>query len=163
MLTGIEIAGLVLASFPIIISAIENYENGFRPLKEWIRFRGEFATFLSDMIRQKIFFRQNMEDLLSPIVGSDFDMSQLLDDPAGKAWQDAELARKLQLRLPGKYEYECYTTTVGYILERLEKLKAKLKIEGGQVYFASSNSVLGWSLTQDSAPLDRSNLEYRKA
>lgn len=133
MLTGIEIAGTILATFPLIISAMEHYENGFQPIKEWIRFRGEFATFLNSLVRQKIFFRQNIEELLSPIISSDYEMSVLLDDPGGRAWTDTELSDRLRRRLPGKFEYECYTTTVSYILEVLEKFKGKLKIAGNQV------------------------------
>ena len=133
MLSGIEIAGVILATFPLIISALEHYENGFQVIKEWIRFRGEFATFLNAMVRQKIFFRQNIEELLSPIISSEYEMSLLLDQPGGRAWADNELNEKLRRRLPGKYEYVCYTTTVSYILEILEKLKAKLRISDDQV------------------------------
>ena len=133
MLAGIEIAGTILAIFPLIISAMEHYEEGFQPIKEWVRFRGEFATFLNTLVRQKIFFRQNIEELLSPIISSEYEMSALLDNPGGRAWTDTELNDRLRRRLPGKYEYECYTTTVSYILEVLEKLKGKLKIANNQV------------------------------
>ncbi|KAK0511967.1 hypothetical protein JMJ35_005095 [Cladonia borealis] len=128
MLSGIEIAGAALAIFPLTISALEHYENGFQTIKEWVRFRGEFATFLNAFARQQIFFRQNIEELLSPIVSSEYEMSLLLDHPDGRAWADSQLNESLRKRLPGKYECECYTTTVSYILEILEKLKSKLKI-----------------------------------
>lgn len=143
MLTGVEIAGTILATFPLIISALEHYERGFQPIKEWIRFRGEFATFLNALVRQKIFFRQNMEELLSPIISSDYEMSVLLDNPGGSAWTNMELNDKLRRRLPGKYEYECYTTTVSYILEVLEKLKGKLKIAGNQPLWIEHSSSTG--------------------
>ena len=141
MASGIEIAGVILATFPLLISAIEYYENGFQPIKEWIRFRGEFATFMNALIRQKIFFRQNIEELLSPIISSEYEMSLMLDHPGGRAWSDNELDDKLRRRLPGKYEYESYTTTVSYILETLEKLKAKLKVSDDQVSHPVSISV----------------------
>ena len=133
MLTGIEIAGAILAIFPLAISGLEHYEHGFQAIKEWIRFRGEFATFLNALVRQKIFFRQNIEELLSPIISSEYEMSLLLDSPGGSAWADKELNERLRRRLPGKYEYECYTTTVSYILEILEKLKSKLKVADSKV------------------------------
>lgn len=147
MLTGIEIAGVILATFPLIISGLEHYEQGFQPIKEWIRFRGEFAAFLNSLVRQKIFFRQNIEELLSPIISSEYEMSLLLDNPGGDAWGDQGLNEQLRRRLPGKYEYECYTTTVSYILETLGQLKSKLKIADNKVscdyllYFARLTSV----------------------
>ena len=133
MLTGIEIAGITLALFPLIISALEHYESGFETIKEWVRFRGEFATFLNAFVRQQIFFRQNIEELLSPIVSSQYEMSLLIDHPGGSAWAASELNQSLRRRLPGKYECECYTTTVSYILKILEKLKSKLKISDEKV------------------------------
>lgn len=45
MLTGVETAGLVLASFPLLISALEHYREGFESLKEWWKFRTEFLAF----------------------------------------------------------------------------------------------------------------------
>lgn len=147
MATGIETAGLILAAFPLVISALEHYENGFEVIREWIRFRGEFAAFLNAMIRQRIFFRQNIEELLGPIVSSEYEMSILLDNPAGEAWADKTLNARLRQRLPGKYEYESYAMTVSYILETLHKLKDKLKIVKNQVYRPISTSC---RLTADS-------------
>ncbi len=133
MLTGVEIAGLILATFPLIISALEKYEAGFQVIKEWVRFKGEFATFLNALVRQGIFFRQNIEELLSPIISSEYEMSLLLDHPGGIEWADESLDQRLRQRLPGKYEFESYTTTASYILEILDKLKTKLKISDDQV------------------------------
>ncbi|KAL8978301.1 MAG: hypothetical protein Q9205_006081, partial [Flavoplaca limonia] len=132
MATGIETAGLILAAFPLVITALEHYENGFQVIREWVRFKGEFAAFLNALIRQRIFFRQNIEELLGPIVASEYEMSVLLDNPGGEAWADESLNAGLRQRLPGKYEYESYATTVSYILETLHKLMAKLKIAEGR-------------------------------
>ncbi|KAL8962305.1 MAG: hypothetical protein Q9193_001272 [Seirophora villosa] len=143
MVTGIETAGLILAAFPLVISALEHYENGFQIIKEWIRFRGEFAMFLNALIRQKIFFRQNIEDLLGPIVASEYEMSVLLDHPGGQAWADESLNTGLRHRLPGKYEYQSYVTTVSYILEVLQKLKDKLKIIEGRPPWVQQASCSG--------------------
>ncbi|KAL9629956.1 MAG: hypothetical protein Q9204_004984 [Flavoplaca sp. TL-2023a] len=112
MATGIKTAGLILATFAVVISALEHYENGFQVIREWVRFKGEFAAFLNALIRQRIFFRQNIEELLGPIVDSEYDMSVLLDNPGGEAWADETLNARLRQRLPGKYEYESYATTV---------------------------------------------------
>ncbi|KAI4206281.1 MAG: hypothetical protein LQ346_001177 [Caloplaca aetnensis] len=143
MATGIETAGLILAAFPLVISALEHYENGFEVIREWIRFRGEFAAFLNAMIRQRIFFRQNIEELLGPIVSSEYEMSILLDNPAGEAWADKTLNARLRQRLPGKYEYESYAMTVSYILETLHKLKDKLKIVKNQPFWVEHASSSG--------------------
>lgn len=154
MATGVETAGLILAAFPLVISALEHYENGFQVIREWVRFRGEFAAFLNALIRQRIFFRQNIEELLGPIVATEYDISILLDRPGGKAWADETLNAKLRQRLPGKYEYESYATTVSYIMETLHKLMDKLKIVERRVC-TSPPAGLGSTTDSHIASLDR--------
>ena len=48
----------------------------------------ELAEMECALVRQKIFFRQNIEELLSPIISSEYDISLLLDSPGGSAWAD---------------------------------------------------------------------------
>ncbi|KAI4225882.1 MAG: hypothetical protein L6R36_003590 [Xanthoria steineri] len=155
MATGIETAGLILAAFPLVISALEHYENGFQVIREWVRFRGEFAAFLNALIRQGIFFRQNIEELLGPIVASEYDMFVLLDHPGGKAWADEALNAKLRQRLPGKYEYESYVTTVSYIMETLHKLRDKLKIVEDRHASSSGRLKLEYELKRITYTLSR--------
>ena len=133
MLTGIELAGLVLAIFPLVISGLEHYEEGMQPVKEWIRFRAEFLSFMNALGRQKIFFRQNIEDLLSSVVSSEYEMACMLDNPQSHRWQDANLEAKLKLRLSGRYEYEAFMNTATAIRDTLNKLVERLKITPGDV------------------------------
>ncbi len=165
MATGIGTAGLILAAFPLVISALEHYENGFQVIREWVRLRGEFAAFLNALIRQRIFFRQNIEELLGPIVATEYDMSILLDRPGGKAWADETLNAKLRQRLPGKYEYESYATTVSYIKETVHKLMDKLKIVEDRVCTSPLVPSAGLGSIADShiASLDRACFKQRKA
>ena len=132
-MSGLELAGIILATFPLIINGLENYENGFQMIKEWSRFRNEFMVFMKSVGKQKLFFRQNIEELLLPIVESDDHMTWLLDNPAGQGWKDQELEEKLRRRLMGMDEYEYYMSTVGSILALLGKLKNKLKLVDGEV------------------------------
>ena|SRR5579862_9210183 len=133
MLTGLELSGIVLAVFPILISGLEHYEEGFRSIKEWIRFRAEYASFINALSRQKIFFRQSLEDLLTTVVESEFEMARMLDDPKDEGWEDPELESKLKARLSGKHEYECYMDTVSSIRDVLQELGRQLRIKAGQV------------------------------
>jgi hypothetical protein len=133
MVTGLEITALILAVFPLIIVGLEHYEEGFQSMKEWIKFRGEFSVFMNALGRQKIFFCQNIEDLLSTVVESEYDMVRMLDDPEDQGWKDPEVEAKLRIRLSGRHEYRCYMSVVSAIHEVLEKLLHKLKITPDQV------------------------------
>jgi hypothetical protein len=59
MVTGVEAAGLILAVFPLVIAGLEPYGACVES-----RYQAEFSTFMSSLYRQKLFFRQNIEDLL---------------------------------------------------------------------------------------------------
>ncbi|KAF2004976.1 hypothetical protein P154DRAFT_585250 [Amniculicola lignicola CBS 123094] len=128
MVTGIELAGLILATFPIIIHALETYGDEIDTLKEWARFRLDFNGFLNDLIRQQIFFRQHIEDLLSSVIDSEYLMGWMLEDPLGIQWKDPQMEAKLKQRLSGKQEYATYMITVSATLSLLAEIQRKLKI-----------------------------------
>ncbi|KAI9781916.1 MAG: hypothetical protein M1816_002139 [Peltula sp. TS41687] len=132
MFTGLELTAFVLAVFPLVISGLEHYGAGCQSMKEWVRFRAEFALFMNALHRQKVFFRQNIEDLLSTVVESEHSMARMLNDSKDEGWKDPKLEARLRLRMSGKHEYECYMATVSSICEVLEKLKRKLRITDDQ-------------------------------
>ena len=131
MLTGVETAGLVLAAFPLLISALEHYRDGFEPLKAWWEFRTEFLGFLHVLGVQSALFYGNLEELLRDVVDSDIEMDALLNDPLGTAWQKPGLENCLRERLPRSYEW--YRSTIGEMNQIMEELKKKLGIEDGEV------------------------------
>jgi len=47
VMSGVEIAGFVLAAFPLLISAGEHYREGFEPLVKWKKFRTDFISFIN--------------------------------------------------------------------------------------------------------------------
>jgi hypothetical protein len=133
MMTGIELAGLILAIYPVVIAGLEQYRTCVETTKDWIRFRAEFTVFLNSLYRQKLFFRQNIEDLLSSVIESEFDMARMLDDLDDPGWNDPELEVRLRMRLSGDYEYECYMDIVSSFFDTLKKLESKLHVVSDQV------------------------------
>jgi hypothetical protein len=138
MVSGIEAAGLILAVFPLVISALEDYGGCVESMKDWVRFKANYVVYLNSLNRQKIFFRQNIEDLLSSVVESGFDMARMLEDPDDAAWKASGLEDKLRMRLSRESEYECYMEIMFSFLSALKKLESKLHIEPHQVRRNSS-------------------------
>ena len=103
MVTGVETAGLVLGAFPLILSFLEYYGQGLETLQEWWKFRTEFLSFLHQVGVQSVFFRENLETLLAPIVVSDAEMNALLEHPGGPIWKGPTLDQRLHERLPNSY------------------------------------------------------------
>ena len=131
MITGVETAGLILAAFPLLISALEHYQEGFETLGDWWKFRTEFLAFVHVIDRQAILFNENLEELLSPIITSEGEMGILLQEPLGKAWKTPELEAKLQDRLPKSYE--AYRNTIEDMKACMDVLEKKLGIKDGKV------------------------------
>lgn len=131
MITGVKTAGLVLASFPLIISALEHYREGFEPIKDWWRFRTDFLSFIHVISGQSLLFNENLEELLSPIISSDAEMNVLLQDPMGQAWHDSHLEEGLRARLPKSFELYKHITMD--IKACMDKLQRKLDMQNGKV------------------------------
>lgn len=131
MITGVETAGLVLASFPLLISALEHYREGFEPLADWWKFRTEFVAFIHVIDRQWLLFSENLEELLSPIITSEAEMGALLQDPIGAAWRCPELEAKLRERLPKSYP--SYRDTIDDMKGSMDVLQKKLGLKDGKV------------------------------
>jgi hypothetical protein len=126
-MSGLEIAGCVLGVFPLILSAMEGYENGFSLMKDWWKFRTEWNSFVHDVSTQKVLFFENIELLLAPVVRDDGHMQQLLQDPNSDAWADEYLDERLRERL--RNSYELYFATVIELKAAVDKLVDKLNVD----------------------------------
>ena len=142
MITGVETAGLVLATFPLLVSALEHYQEGFESLSDWWKFRTEFLAFIHAIGRQAILFDENLEELLSPIITSDAKMNVLLCDPTGPSWRGAELEQKLKDRLPKSYE--SYRNTIADMMLTMDALQKKLGIQNGRLPWTDDASRIKW-------------------
>lgn len=97
VLTGIEIAALILAILPVVISAAEHYRDGLQPLREWKRYPREVDSLYWDLKGQLCLFRNTCEVLLRSVGGEDFDASplaDLLNNPEGDGWKDTRLEER---------------------------------------------------------------------
>ncbi|KAJ5714165.1 uncharacterized protein N7483_011346 [Penicillium malachiteum] len=126
-MSGFEIAGLVLAIFPLVISGLEHYGSSVESMKEWIRYEKEFKMFQNALNIQRLFFYQNIQKLLSLTVQSDHEMAKMMNNPHDPLWKDPRLEVALRRRLPGEMEYSCYMESVETFHEALQKLETKIQ------------------------------------
>jgi len=85
VITGIETAGLVLAVLPLIISALESYEKGYRRLKAVWFWEKELEKLLRCLKEQQVHFRANMERLLRAALPGE-DTAELLQYYNRELW-----------------------------------------------------------------------------
>ena len=95
-------AGLALAVAPLIISALENYQNVFEPFIIFRKKYKEEVKRFQDLLRvQKQTFYNECGFLLDDIEGAGYDM---VDNRSHWRWQDPELEIKLRSRLDDNYD-----------------------------------------------------------
>ncbi|KAF2737057.1 hypothetical protein EJ04DRAFT_410694, partial [Polyplosphaeria fusca] len=125
-MSGIEIAGLVLGAFPILIYALESYREGAEGLVDWWQIKRAYTRCRQDLTYHQLMFEGNVERLLSPLVVDDDELKSLMADPAGQAWEDKELEERLKARLPKSYKL--FLEIMGDINKLMESLKKELGI-----------------------------------
>ena len=130
-MAGIEIAGLVLGSFPILLNCLEYYRQGFQPLDEWWHFRTEFIAFVDDIRHQSMRYNENMTRLLDPIIPDNESLKELVQNPQDPRWDDGSLVEPLEQRLAS--EWDRFLRIMRRMDEVMADLKKLLGIKDGEV------------------------------
>lgn len=137
-MSGIEVAGLVLGSIPLIISALEDYADGVETIKKMIRYKKELRELVHDLQAEYCIFQDTCEWLLNGLTTT-VELETLLENPEG--WKRQELARSLEERLNSKYQV--YMDRVTDMNETIQEFKAKLDLgKDGKVSIDRQNGDL---------------------
>lgn len=137
-MSGIEVAGLVLGSIPLIISALEDYADGVETIKKMIRYKKELRDLVHDLQAEYCIFQDTCEWLLNGLTTT-VELETLLENPEG--WKRQELARSLEERLNSKYQV--YMDRVTDMNETIQEFKAKLDLgKDGKVSIDRQNGDL---------------------
>ena len=132
--------GIILAILPLIISALEHYNEGLKPLKDFIRYKQVIREIVVELGTQQALFRNTLEKLLCGSVMSDVELAILLEHPGGKIWQKEDLASDLRKRLQDSYPV--YMESVRDMENLLESLKERMGLDSnGKVCIACSSSL----------------------
>ncbi|KAF8465691.1 hypothetical protein BDZ91DRAFT_794718 [Kalaharituber pfeilii] len=95
MATGAETAGLVLAAFPLALTAIKAYAEGIQTMKDMVKYREVLDIFELEISMEDFFFRQTLETLLQgKLQPSEID--RLMKDTGGKLWKSNNVQVELQ-------------------------------------------------------------------
>jgi hypothetical protein len=69
---------------------------------------------------QKIFFEENLEQLLTPLVEDEDQLAALLEKPGGDGWKDPDLEEMLKKKMPKSYDL--YLGVIEEMNDVVEKL-----------------------------------------
>ena len=124
MVTGVETAGLVLGSIPLLVSALEHYAEGVSTIERWWRFERELSNIKRLLTAEQAVFQGTCERLLDGLVPAS-ELDDLIDDAGGPGW-NGKLDAGLQQRL-GR-SYSSFNDCVEDMRRVVEDLKDRLDL-----------------------------------
>jgi hypothetical protein len=129
MVTGVEAAGLVLGAIPLIISALENYENLSAPTNAFIHWKRHLGRLIRELYSIHTSYEQAVRLLLKPFADL-ADQTTMMEDPQSKLWREGDVANGLRERLGPVYGP--FIITIDEVSEILVEIAACLNIPGSQ-------------------------------
>ncbi len=124
MVTGIEIAGLALATFPIAVDGLRRMVEGVETIRYWRRYRIKLEDYAYNLEAARVYYLDTLDELLMGIVGSDAELAVLINDPGGIAWKNPEYEGSLRRRLDRSYDV--YLQILNRMRNALIELREKL-------------------------------------
>ncbi len=125
-MSGFEVVGVVLSVVPLVISALEHYEEGVSTIRRYQHYKREVRDIILALQTEQVFYRNICEQLLSDIVNP-VDLESLLRDPGGPLWSRPHVSRKLRTRLGNSHDI--YITRVQDAMSAIEQFKQRLDLD----------------------------------
>ena len=131
MVTGVEIAGLVLAAFPLILDGLSHWLEGVHKVKRWRQIYRQLKDYETRLQSQRVTYQNTLELLLVGIVQADEDIAAMLAEPRGDLWKKAEYDHLLHRRLDSAHD--TFFERLDFMFTTLSEIKKKLGMRAGTV------------------------------
>ncbi|KAL9024522.1 MAG: hypothetical protein Q9180_007877 [Flavoplaca navasiana] len=126
-MSGIEVAGIALAVFPILINGLNHVVAGIETAKRWKRYRLKLKDYADILESASVYFLDTLDELLSDLVHSEDELLLLLGNPAGPLWKETKYEERLRRRL--NRSYTSYLKTVAKLVQALQRMCARLGVD----------------------------------
>lgn len=126
-MSGVEIAGLVLGSIPLIISALEHWEELLDPAIAYWKYHGELGLAIKELRNQHASYEQSLELILTQAT-NDEQRSEMMENSNSHYWKDPDIEEALKTKF-GR-AYAAYVATTKDIQTIMILLVEKLNIDG---------------------------------
>ncbi|KAF1948435.1 hypothetical protein CC80DRAFT_498210 [Byssothecium circinans] len=130
-MSGLEIAGVLLGTFPLIITGLEHWRDVAKVGGFFWRVRKEYTTCRREVQFHEILYKRNLKELLLPLVNDAGEVARLVGDPGGKDWSSKALQERLEGRL--QESYGLYMEIIRDMNETAEELRKELALDKATV------------------------------
>lgn len=122
-MSGFEVAGIVLGSIPLIVTALEAYSKF---VVEWRKAPSELQSLNRQLTTERSKLYNVCDQLLGDVVPQR-DIEPMLQQPFGPLWQSPETSSRIRRRLWNSYDP--FEETILEVQEALQKLTKDLRVE----------------------------------
>ena len=154
-MSGIEVTGLVLGAFPLLLSALEKNREASQVFGDWYKVRKVYENCLMWVKAEYALFDSNIRGFLEPILGDTAKLEELLANPYGEDWRSDSLASEIKdfKYLPVSYEsyIEVMQEFHNHMVALAEELgidkpsfQQKIKVSDQLIYSAARTTKQGW-------------------
>ncbi len=126
-MSGFEVAGIVLGAIPLVISALEHYEDGVGVMKNMMQYECVFSDISVSFAASVAIFSNSCYQLLNPLNLPDQRLSELLIERKPGAWSDKQLHQELKQRLGTNCKI--YLSLIEKLNKRILLFCKKLKLD----------------------------------
>jgi len=126
-MSGFEVAGLVLAIFPIVVRGLQQFTDGVQIIKSWKRYQRELSRYSRTLETQEIVYLNTIERLFEGIIQTNEELEELIEDPAKAFSQKPQYEESLRNRLGRSYDN--YLLIMKDLLEVLIKVRKELGLD----------------------------------
>lgn len=125
-MSGFEVAGIVLGSFPIIVGALELYIKGASTIQKWRIFNRRLKSLLNSVETEQVKLKNVYEKLLWDIAPPT-QIEEMIDDPFGPLWKSPGMYVKVRQRL--QRSLNVFERNVEELRDIVDEIKEKLEIQ----------------------------------
>lgn len=140
MLSGVEVAGIVLALLPLCITTLEHYEDEIKPYKSLFKYNGELEESKKELFFVHASFTKTVQNLCNDADIADGEQfEEMVKEVVADVWLDNDSERKLEQFL-SQQGYDAYRFKASKICDNIVEVanvlglddKKLLKEEGTQ-------------------------------
>ncbi|KAL2072887.1 hypothetical protein VTL71DRAFT_12230 [Oculimacula yallundae] len=144
-MSGFEVAGVVLGSVPLLISAIQYYAKGIATMKRTAKYKAQADDLVVDLIWAHSSLRNTCEKLLSRLQLSDEEVIFLIQNLNGLAWSSPALDERIQRAL--RSDYKASQGLLLRIFAKLDQMRETLGLP--EDYASSADYTPMWFKTRE--------------
>ncbi|KAF5542091.1 hypothetical protein FNAPI_10075 [Fusarium napiforme] len=144
-MSGLEVAGIVLGSIPLLIIALEKYTEGLSTLHRWRKYKRELQSLIRNLETERVKLQNVCEKLLLDLVPH-YKIEALIDNPMGDLWREEETLKKVQFRLGNGFKV--FQDTANELRARLFDLGKLIESQGEGMFPGLKRAVFTLSRSQ---------------